>query len=239
MQSLPVWGAFRPLPKLIAGDPRYELNQAQRADAAFATETALGAVAVLVCRRNSLPRRSVMSSQAPVQFDDVTRELKLAEYATLREEILKKMDHRTTYRQTTLTLSLTALALGVQFKSSPLLLVVPMITILLGNLTIFQTMQVSRISAYLLENVEKPFNLQYPQAFGWHSSNQDRPRRLRESMVSSFLPNAAIPLVPSFVAIILAWGYSKDFRVTALMTAVDLLLIAYFIVVYVKNRLSL
>jgi hypothetical protein len=172
-------------------------------------------------------------------IDEPTREIMLAEYNAVRDEILKKMDHRTTYRLATLTLSLTAMGIGIQLRSASVLLLVPMIAILLGNLTIFQTMQVSRLATYIRENIEKPFNSQYAGSMGWHLSHEDRPKRLRESLWVSYIPNAVIPLTPSLVSIVFAWTYNSSLQVTVFLSCVDLALMAYFVMIYIRNRYSL
>ncbi|MDX3588248.1 hypothetical protein [Streptomyces europaeiscabiei] len=175
----------------------------------------------------------------PNPIDEVSREIILSEYNSLRDEILKKMDHRTTYRLATLTLSLTAMGIGIQLRSSALLLIVPMIAMLLGNLSSFQTMQISRLATYIRENIEKPLNGQYGASMGWHISHEDRPARLRESLLVSYIPNVAIPLTPSLVSMVFAWSYSNSLWVTIFLFCIDLALIAYFLSIYVKNRYSL
>ena len=172
-------------------------------------------------------------------ISDEAREIILTEYKALRDEILKKMDHRTTYRLATLTLSLATMGVGVQLRSAPLLLLVPMLTILLGNLSIFQTMQISRLATYVRENIEKRLNVQHPGSMGWHLSHEDRPMRLRESLIVSYIPNAAIPLVPSLIAIGLAWVYSENVWLTLSLSIIDSGLISYFLMNYVRNRYSL
>jgi len=173
------------------------------------------------------------------EIDDHSREIMLAEYKALRDEILKKMDHRTTYRLATLTLSMATMGIGIQLRSALLLLLVPMITILLGNLTIFQTMQVSRLATYVRDHIEKRLNVQCPGSMGWHLSNEDRPARLRDSLIVSYIPNAAIPLVPSTVSIGLAWTYDGSLWVKLSIMLVDIALIGYFLLIYVKNKYSL
>jgi hypothetical protein len=61
----------------------------------------------------------------PDPRDDVAREILLAEYKALRDEIIKKMDHRATFRISALTLTVAAIAAGVQFRNNMLLLLVP------------------------------------------------------------------------------------------------------------------
>ena len=163
----------------------------------------------------------------------------LAEYRALRDEILKKMDHRTTYRLATLTLSVGATGVGVQLKSPLLLLLVPMITLLLGNLTAFQTIQVSRLSTYVREQIEKPLRNEFPDSMGWHHSNGNRTARLRESLAVSYIPNAAIPIVPSLVAAGLAWTYGDNLPGKVFLTCVDAVLLIYFLYLYIQKRLDL
>lgn len=178
-----------------------------------------------------------MAAQQPM--DEAARDVMLAEYKSLRDEILKKMDHRTTYRLATLTLSVGATGVGIQLKSPLLLLLVPIITLLLGNLTAFQTIQVSRLSTYVREHIERPLRNDFPDAMGWHHSNANRQMRLRESLAVSYIPNAAIPIVPSLVALGLAWTYDGALLGKIFLTCVDVGLLTYFLSLYIQRRLDL
>jgi hypothetical protein len=114
-----------------------------------------------------------------------------------------------------------------------------MVTLLLGNLTAFQTIQVSRLSTYVREHIEKPLRNEFPDAVGWHHSNANRKARLRESLAVSYIPNAAIPVVPSLVAVGLAWTYGDNLLGKVFLTCVDAALLIYFLALYIQRRLDL
>ena len=78
-----------------------------------------------------------------------------------------------------------------------------------------------------------------PGAFGWHLSNEDRPAKLRASLSASYIPNAAVPMIPSLVAIVMGCAYGNATLPVVLMIVVDALLIGYFLALYFRNRLDL
>ncbi|MEV7044290.1 hypothetical protein [Amycolatopsis sp. NPDC051061] len=84
------------------------------------------------------------------------RDLLLAEYRTLRDEILKKMDHRTSLVVCSVTVSSAVLGFGIERKSASLLLVSPLVSLLLGILIAFYNMQIGIASEHLRRHYEQP-----------------------------------------------------------------------------------
>lgn len=64
-------------------------------------------------------------------------EVLLAEYRALREEIVKKMDHRTSMVVCSVTVSSAVLGFGIERQSGPLMLVAPLVSLLLGIIILF------------------------------------------------------------------------------------------------------
>jgi uncharacterized membrane protein len=75
-------------------------------------------------------------------------EVLLAEYKTLRDEILKKMDHRTSLVVCSVTVSSAVLGFGIERKSAPLLLVSPLVSLLIGILILFHNVQIGEASEF-------------------------------------------------------------------------------------------
>ncbi|QMU76936.1 hypothetical protein GXW83_15625 [Streptacidiphilus sp. PB12-B1b] len=128
------------------------------------------------------------------------------------------------------------MGVGVQLHSALLLLLVPMIATALGGLTIYQTMQISQLSVYIRDEVEGRLNRDCPGSVGWHRSLANRREQFRENFLVSYVPNAAIPVTPSVVAMGLAGIYSENLAAAILRWCADLILIANFMTIYIKNR---
>lgn len=86
--------------------------------------------------------------------DPVAREIILAEYKALRDEIIKKMDHRTTFRISALTLTLAAIGVGVERKSDVVLLLVPIVAVLFNFVAIYHSIQIGRAADYIRDKIE-------------------------------------------------------------------------------------
>lgn len=160
----------------------------------------------------------------------------LAEYSSLREEIVRKMDHRSTYRVATLTFTLAVIGVGIERDSQPLLLIVPIIAVLMGSLTIYQTLQISRVSGYIRDFIESNLSATYPNSIGWHSHNQVTKRRGALRFVVKDAPNTAIVIVPSFVSLFLATAYPGPPTWPTVLFVLGTLLTLAFIALYVYLR---
>ncbi|MCR3753726.1 hypothetical protein LX88_007735 [Lentzea californiensis] len=162
----------------------------------------------------------------------------LAEYKALRDEIIKKMDHRTTLRVSATTLSLAAVGVGVERRSSAILLLVPVIVALLANMANFQTVQIGRLSRYIEEIEGKLVGL-HPGVIGWHTRSTDRKLRFRQIFVVYHLPNLTIVLAPAFLAMTLGWIYSDSLKISVILTCFDTVVLGLFLWNFVKNRHNL
>lgn len=138
--------------------------------------------------------------------DPVVRELLLVEYKTLRDEVLKKMDHRTSLLVSSLTVSLLALGVGIERNSAPLLLVVPVICVLFGLLVQFNNKSIYDACDYIATNIEAPLDRAYPGSFRWQLTRKPRTRRMRELMWLQHVPSVLVVFIPSLVAIVIALG---------------------------------
>lgn len=83
----------------------------------------------------------------------LSREIILAEYKALRDEIIKKMDHRTTFRISALTLTLAAIGVGAERKSDVVLLV-PIVAVLFNFVAIYHSIQIGRAADYIRDKIE-------------------------------------------------------------------------------------
>jgi hypothetical protein len=108
--------------------------------------------------------------------DDVAREILLTEYKALRDEIIKKMDHRATFRISALTLTLGAIGVGAERKSDVLLLLVPVVAVLFNVVAVFYSLQVARAADYIRDNIEPKLQAQAPGSVGRHTMTGDRTR---------------------------------------------------------------
>jgi len=98
----------------------------------------------------------------PDSRDEVAREILIAEYKALRDEIIKKMDHRATFRISALTITVAAMAAGVQFENNLLLLLVPIVAVLFSNVAVFYSVQIGRAADYIRDHIEPKLDEQLP-----------------------------------------------------------------------------
>lgn len=101
------------------------------------------------------------------QFSEVERELLLTGYKALRDEICKKMDHRTSLLISSVTVEIAALGVGVERKSSAVLLLAAIFAFIFGMLTVFHGRQIGEVSQYIIRRIETPLTTYYP-TLGWH-----------------------------------------------------------------------
>jgi hypothetical protein len=173
------------------------------------------------------------------QLDDGAREVVLAEYKALRDEILKKMDHRATFRVSALTLGLAAIGIGIERKSGVLLLLAPVAVVLLNNMASFHSMQIARTANYVRDVIEPKLTRQYPDSIGWHKFVGDRATRFRETLLSFHLSNLIFVFAPSLVSIALGWAYLGSLILTIALTLLDVSLLGLFCWNYFHLRLVL
>ncbi|MEV6236646.1 hypothetical protein [Lentzea sp. NPDC051838] len=161
--------------------------------------------------------------------DAMMREILLVEYKALRDEISKRMDHRVTFRISALTLTLAAIAVGVERKSGVLLLLAPIVSILFSNIATYVSLQIDRISGHLRSAVEPKLNRLAPDSASWHAFEGDRRSRFRQTFMPYHLPMLILVVVPTSVAVGLGWTYSNSLLTSILITAVDAALFVLFL----------
>ncbi len=165
-----------------------------------------------------------------------TAEVLLAEYKTLRDEILKKMDHRTSMVVSSVTVSSAVLGFGVERASGPLLLVSPLVSLLLGTLIAFQNAQIGEASEHIRRQIENPLLATYAEYLGWHHTKRDPRYRLMQRLLPYHLPLILIAIAPAVVAIPLALTNAKPVAVTIPILIVDVGLLVIYIAQLVKLR---
>lgn len=161
-------------------------------------------------------------------------EIALAEYKALRDEILKKMDHRTSLMVCSVTVSSAVLGFGVERRNGPLLLVSPLISVLLGIVVLFHGAQIGQASEYLRRTFDIPLSDGARGAEGWHMSTADPGNRLRQRMLPYYFPLVLIAIAPAAVAVPLALA-DPDWVVWVILT-VDGGLLAIYLALLVKYR---
>lgn len=95
-------------------------------------------------------------SSSPLE-NAAIREVLLAEYKSLREEIFKKMDHRTNLNISMLTVSMITLGAGVERKSEMILLLAPVVSVLFGFLIAFNNYSIYGITSHIRDSIEPKF----------------------------------------------------------------------------------
>lgn len=175
-----------------------------------------------------------MTDEAQPSFSDERRELMMAEYKTLRDETLKRMDHRITLLVSSLTVDGAILGIGVERASGPLLLLTPVIAVLFGFLVMYHTKAISDIARYLMTAIEEPLNERYPGSFGWHTVPW-RTTRFREIFSIFHFPTMLTTVVPAITAMTLAWQFRVDTTVMVLLSVLDAVLMVYYLVAYFRR----
>ncbi|OLZ59499.1 hypothetical protein BS330_03620 [Amycolatopsis keratiniphila subsp. nogabecina] len=160
----------------------------------------------------------------------LTTELLLAEYKALRDEIVKKMDHRTAMVVCSVTVSSAVLGFGIDRKSAPLLLVSPLVSLLLGILILFTNSQIGMASDYLRTRFDDPLLTPRHKQVGWHASNMRIAYRFGLQTLNFRIPLALIAGSPVVVSVPIALSNVGSWAATApIMIVVLLLLIVYTI----------
>ena len=158
-------------------------------------------------------------------------DLLIAEYRTLRDEILKKMDHRTSLVICSATVSSAVLGFGIERQSPPLLLVSPVVSLLLGIFILFQNVQIRVLSEHLRERIEEPASRQVGRLTGWHQAMGDPKGGTRRLLLLPYqFPLVLITITPAVVALPMALstiGSAVGTTVPVLIVVVSLLAI-YF-----------
>jgi hypothetical protein len=180
-----------------------------------------------------------VSGPEPEAADAAEREILLTEYKALRDEILKKMDHRATFRVSALTLTVAAIGVGAERKSGLLLLLAPIVITLFSNLAIYHSVQIARAANYIRDVIEPKLDRQAPGSIGWHHFTSDRSSQFRQTFLSHHVPNLMIVIVPTTVAVALGWSYPDSVLLSTIVTVVDSVLVGVFLWNYYRHRLEI
>jgi hypothetical protein len=167
---------------------------------------------------------------------DFVSDVLLAEYKTLRDEILKKMDHRTSLVVCSVTVSSAVLGFGIERQSGSLLLVSPLVSLLLGILIFFHNTQIGETSEYIRERIEGPISKRYPGLVGWHEEHGYPKNRLKQRMLPYHLPLILIAVAPAVVAIPLALSNIGSLALAIPVLIVDVSLLVIYILQLIKNH---
>lgn len=158
----------------------------------------------------------------------------LAEYKSLRDEILKKMDHRTSLVVCSVTVSSAVLGFGIDRKSGALLLVSPLVSLLLGTLILFQNVQIGETAQHIRRQFDGPLVDRFDGYVGWHIYKRDPKYLFRQRILPYHLSLILIAVAPALVAIPLALA-NADWVAWVVLT-VDLGLLAVYITQFVRYR---
>jgi hypothetical protein len=170
------------------------------------------------------------------QVDSGTLTVMLAEYKSVRDELLKRMDHRITLLTSSITASGALLATGLQLKSAYVLLSLPIVSTLFGLLVIFHHRIIADLGLYVRDHIEGNLRLTFPGSIGWETSIITAgPRRFKSLLGSFHFPMALLTLVPSLVALISSWAFKSELGLALALTVIDSMLIMFFIYEYVRQ----
>lgn len=180
---------------------------------------------------------SEISQPATVSDEAIERELLLAEYKCLRDEVIKKMDHRTTFIISSITVSSAVLGFGIERASAPLLLVAPLVSLLLGMLVYFHNTQIGELSEYIKANIENKLKAPNGSKMGWHDIHSDYKFRFKARFISYHLPLVSIAMTPAIVAIPLSLSNFQPLTLALPLIVIDgVLVILYFTYIALNRR---
>ncbi|MFD7656168.1 hypothetical protein ACFV4N_19530 [Actinosynnema sp. NPDC059797] len=168
----------------------------------------------------------------------VEREMLLTEYKCLRDEIIKKMDHRTAMVASSITVSSAVLGFGVERGSAPLLLVAPMVSLLLGMLIYFHNTQIGEASEYIREHIEDRLARSTGVHLGWHGTKADYKYRFKVRFASYHVPLVLIATAPAAVALPLSLNNFTPPGLVIPLVVLDTLLLLVYATQIVRNRRS-
>jgi hypothetical protein len=156
----------------------------------------------------------------------------LAEYSALRQEIVQRIGSRIQLLAASSTISAIIIGVGLERRSAELMLVVPMVACLFGLQVLYETLVVFQIGGYIRDNIEAPLRAAYNASTGWEA--QQPSRRIWRSPLGN-LPALLATLLPSTVTLILGWSYSGSLLIKAILSVVDLLIVAYYLVEFQRQ----
>jgi len=167
------------------------------------------------------------------------REILLAEYGSLRDEQLKRMDHRITLIAASLTVTATLVGVGLERESGPLLLITPVVACLFGLLHIYHHVAIREIGYYIQDHLEVPLaeGLGLSGWQGWHVCHAPAGSRFRRLLGLWHLPIVCVTLVPSLVALGLSQSFGTAGRIEVPLVIIDALFITLYIWLYLYEGL--
>ncbi|MGW5049889.1 hypothetical protein [Actinokineospora sp. NPDC004072] len=174
-----------------------------------------------------------MVNEQPEPLSETRRELVLAEYRALRDESMKRMDHRITLLVSSLTVSGAILGFGVERKDGALLLVAPVMAVLFGLLILYHTAIVAEIAQHVATRIEAPLNALHDGAMGWHT-RPERQRRFRGFSLLH-LPIMLTVLAPTAAALVLAWQFGGSLGTKIPLAVLDAALVTYYLFQYTRR----
>jgi hypothetical protein len=166
------------------------------------------------------------------------REMMLAEHSTLREEQLRRMDHRITLIVGSLTASAALIGVGLERQSAALLLTAPIIAGLFGLLHIYHHVAIREIGDYIREHLEIPLGDGLQEWQGWHVTHASPTKRFKRLLLVWHVPIMCVTLVPSVVSIGLSFGFDASYGTRVPLLVAGGLLLCLYLLVYIAEGLG-
>jgi hypothetical protein len=153
----------------------------------------------------------------------------LAEYSALRQEIVQRVGNRAQLLVASSTISALIIGVALERRSAELLLVAPLAACLFGFQMLSETAYLFELGNYIQEKIETPLRSTYGEFAGWEENLSSQ--TVWRSMVGH-LPTVLSTMVPSIVALVLAWSYPGPLSIKIGLFSVDLLVMAYYLIEY-------
>jgi hypothetical protein len=168
-----------------------------------------------------------MTSKDPLQLESI-----LAEYNALRQELVQRIGNRVQLLTASSTISTVLIGIALERRSAALFLVVPLAACLFGYQMLFEHVVVSQIGSYIRDRIEPILRLAGYDFTGWETTMSSR--RLWRG-IPAHLPTGLSTLIPSLVALLLAWFYPAHSLLKALLYIVDFLIVGHYLFEYQRH----
>ena len=169
------------------------------------------------------------------EVSDERREIMLAEYKSLRDETMKRMDHRVTLFVSSLTISGAIAGIGIERRSGTLLLITPVFATLFGLMVLFHTKIIADIARYIVERIEGPLDTAYPDSMGWHLKPSWKGSKFRGILTTFHVPMMLTVTVPAVVTVVLAWQFGDPPAALIPLTLIDTALVGFYFRQYFRS----
>jgi hypothetical protein len=113
------------------------------------------------------------------------------------------------------------------------------VAVLFSNVAVYYSIQIGRAADYIRDRIEPKLDAQAPGSIGWHRWTGDRPAMFNRTLVPHYLSFMLTVLLPSVLAILLAWEFSGPIAISVGLTVIDVLLLGVFLWNFQRNRLVL